>query len=51
MGMLSPLRRERLLPFIEVGVEHFIVAFGDFPNTDSLNMFSEQVIPRLRQGG
>ena len=42
---------ERLLPIIEMGVEHFIVAFGDFPNTTGLTMFSEQVIPRLRRGG
>lgn len=33
--------------FIEVGVEHFMIRFLDFPNHQSLDLFRESVIPKL----
>ncbi len=42
---------EQLQPFVEMGIEHFMFLFGDFPDTTGLSMFSEEVIPKLRQGG
>ena len=42
---------EQLQPFVEMGVEHFILGFDDFPSTTGLSLFGEEVIPKLRQGG
>ena len=39
---------EMMLPFVEMGVEHFMFSFDDFPDLTSMNLFSEQVIPKLR---
>jgi alkanesulfonate monooxygenase SsuD/methylene tetrahydromethanopterin reductase-like flavin-dependent oxidoreductase (luciferase family) len=32
--------------FIDLGVEHFILRFVDFPKTDSTRLFAREVIPR-----
>jgi alkanesulfonate monooxygenase SsuD/methylene tetrahydromethanopterin reductase-like flavin-dependent oxidoreductase (luciferase family) len=42
---------DQLQPFIELGVEYFILAFRDFPNPRGSILFAEEVIPQLRQGG
>ena len=34
--------------FIEMGVEHFIMRFADFPRTDGARLFVDEVMPRLR---
>jgi alkanesulfonate monooxygenase SsuD/methylene tetrahydromethanopterin reductase-like flavin-dependent oxidoreductase (luciferase family) len=39
---------EQLRRFADVGVEHFILRFADFPRTDGASLFAEEVIPRLR---
>jgi len=39
---------ERLMEYIKLGVEHFILRFLDFPNVDGAVLFSEEVIPALR---
>lgn len=39
---------ERLNEYVALGVEHFIVRFANFPNTDSVELFAEQVIPHFR---
>jgi alkanesulfonate monooxygenase SsuD/methylene tetrahydromethanopterin reductase-like flavin-dependent oxidoreductase (luciferase family) len=39
--------RETLARFIEIGVEHFMVRFIDFPNTQGMELFLEEVLPKL----
>jgi alkanesulfonate monooxygenase SsuD/methylene tetrahydromethanopterin reductase-like flavin-dependent oxidoreductase (luciferase family) len=34
--------------FVDLGVEHFIVRFADFPNTDGASLFIDQVLPKFR---
>jgi alkanesulfonate monooxygenase SsuD/methylene tetrahydromethanopterin reductase-like flavin-dependent oxidoreductase (luciferase family) len=38
----------QLQPFVELGVEHLIVRLLDFPATTGLDLFAEQVLPRLQ---
>jgi alkanesulfonate monooxygenase SsuD/methylene tetrahydromethanopterin reductase-like flavin-dependent oxidoreductase (luciferase family) len=38
---------EEIKDFIELGVEHFIFRFADFPDTIGLKLFLEQVMPQL----
>ena len=38
---------EQLRPFIDLGIEYFILRFADFPNTAGIELFSEAVIPHL----
>jgi alkanesulfonate monooxygenase SsuD/methylene tetrahydromethanopterin reductase-like flavin-dependent oxidoreductase (luciferase family) len=38
---------EELNRFIELGVEHFMLRFVDFPSLEGLDLFLEQVMPRL----
>jgi alkanesulfonate monooxygenase SsuD/methylene tetrahydromethanopterin reductase-like flavin-dependent oxidoreductase (luciferase family) len=37
----------RLQSFIDLGVEYFVLRFADFPNTAGIELFMEQVMPRL----
>jgi alkanesulfonate monooxygenase SsuD/methylene tetrahydromethanopterin reductase-like flavin-dependent oxidoreductase (luciferase family) len=34
--------------FVDLGVEHFILRFADFPKTDGARLFIDQVLPRFR---
>jgi alkanesulfonate monooxygenase SsuD/methylene tetrahydromethanopterin reductase-like flavin-dependent oxidoreductase (luciferase family) len=34
--------------FVDLGVEHFILRFADFPKADGAKLFVEQVLPRFR---
>ncbi len=36
---------ESLTEYTELGIEHFILRFVDFPETDGANLFAEEVIP------
>ena len=36
-----------LRQFINLGVEHFMIKFMDFPSTKGLNLFKEEVVPHL----
>lgn len=38
---------DQLLPFVELGVEHVILRFVDFPATAGAELFASEVIPRL----
>ena len=38
---------DELGSFIELGVEHFILRFVDFPDMGGLSLFLEEVMPRL----
>jgi alkanesulfonate monooxygenase SsuD/methylene tetrahydromethanopterin reductase-like flavin-dependent oxidoreductase (luciferase family) len=38
---------DRLQSFIDLGVEYFVLRFADFPNTVGIELFMEQVMPRL----
>jgi alkanesulfonate monooxygenase SsuD/methylene tetrahydromethanopterin reductase-like flavin-dependent oxidoreductase (luciferase family) len=38
---------EQLRPYIELGVEHIIIRFVDFPDTAGIELFSQAVIPQL----
>jgi alkanesulfonate monooxygenase SsuD/methylene tetrahydromethanopterin reductase-like flavin-dependent oxidoreductase (luciferase family) len=38
----------QLQPFVELGAEHLIVRLLDFPATTGLELFAEQVLPRLQ---
>jgi alkanesulfonate monooxygenase SsuD/methylene tetrahydromethanopterin reductase-like flavin-dependent oxidoreductase (luciferase family) len=40
---------EQLKPFIDLGVERFIIRIIDFPAMDGLNLFIQEVMPLLRQ--
>ena len=37
----------QLQRFVDVGVEHFILRFADFPHNDSAAMFVREVLPRM----
>jgi alkanesulfonate monooxygenase SsuD/methylene tetrahydromethanopterin reductase-like flavin-dependent oxidoreductase (luciferase family) len=37
----------QLQRFADLGVQHFILRFADFPRTDSARLFAEEVIPRF----
>ncbi len=39
---------EYLQQFVDLGVEHFILRFADFPSTTGIEIFAEQVIPQFR---
>jgi alkanesulfonate monooxygenase SsuD/methylene tetrahydromethanopterin reductase-like flavin-dependent oxidoreductase (luciferase family) len=39
---------EQLQEFVEMGIEHFMVRFTDFPGTEGLELFRERVMPILR---
>jgi alkanesulfonate monooxygenase SsuD/methylene tetrahydromethanopterin reductase-like flavin-dependent oxidoreductase (luciferase family) len=38
----------KLQRYIDIGVEHFILRFMDFPRLDSAKLFMEEVMPRFR---
>lgn len=38
---------EEFKEFINLGVEHFMIRFVDFPSTEGLDLFLERVMPRL----
>jgi len=38
---------EKLLEYTELGVEHFILRFVDFPKTDGAKLFAEKVVPQF----
>ncbi len=38
----------QLQRFIDLGVQHFILRFADFPITDGARLFADEVIPRFR---
>jgi alkanesulfonate monooxygenase SsuD/methylene tetrahydromethanopterin reductase-like flavin-dependent oxidoreductase (luciferase family) len=38
----------QLRTFTDMGVQHFILRFADFPHTDSARMFVSEVLPRFR---
>lgn len=38
----------RIQTFMDVGVEHFILRFVDFPRTDGAKLFIDEVLPRFR---
>jgi alkanesulfonate monooxygenase SsuD/methylene tetrahydromethanopterin reductase-like flavin-dependent oxidoreductase (luciferase family) len=38
---------ERLQAFVDLGVRYFIVRLLDFPNTQGIEMFAQEVMPRL----
>jgi alkanesulfonate monooxygenase SsuD/methylene tetrahydromethanopterin reductase-like flavin-dependent oxidoreductase (luciferase family) len=40
----------RLKPFIDLGVQHFMLRFADFPKADSAKMFTREVAPSLNKG-
>lgn len=40
---------EQLLPFIDLGVEHLIVRLIDFPKTRGIELFINEVMPRLTE--
>jgi alkanesulfonate monooxygenase SsuD/methylene tetrahydromethanopterin reductase-like flavin-dependent oxidoreductase (luciferase family) len=37
----------QLQRFVDLGVQHFILRFADFPNTDGTALFASEVIPRF----
>jgi len=39
---------EKLTDYTKLGVEHFILRFVDFPNTDGAKLFAKEVIPTFR---
>ena len=38
----------RIQRYIDLGVEHFMLRFVDFPRTDGANLFIQEVLPRFR---
>ena len=36
--------------FTDLGVQHFILRFADFPKTDSARLFAQEVLPRFKAG-
>lgn len=38
---------EKLKEYTELGVEHFILRYVDFPNVDGARLFAEEVIPHI----
>lgn len=40
---------EQLTPFVELGVEHLVLRFVDFPSTAGADLFAREVAPRLRE--
>ena len=39
---------EHLQALCEIGFTHFVLAFGDFPDTDDLRLFADRVLPFFR---
>lgn len=37
-----------LRPYADLGVEHFIIRFSDFPSTAGIELFAQEVIPQFR---
>jgi alkanesulfonate monooxygenase SsuD/methylene tetrahydromethanopterin reductase-like flavin-dependent oxidoreductase (luciferase family) len=48
VGGTSEMIAEELLQFVRLGVKHFQLRFLDFPSTDGLEKFIDEVIPKLR---
>ncbi len=40
--------RERMMKYIEIGVQHFVLTFIDYPSTEGIELFAEKVLPYLR---
>lgn len=40
---------EKLQQYVDLGVEHIIVRILDFPRTDGIQMFAEEVMPLMRK--
>ena len=38
---------EKISEYTELGMEHFILRFLDFPKTDGAKLFAEKVIPNF----
>jgi alkanesulfonate monooxygenase SsuD/methylene tetrahydromethanopterin reductase-like flavin-dependent oxidoreductase (luciferase family) len=38
---------EKLRPYVDLGVKHFMLFFGDLPDTSSLRLFAEEVAKKL----
>jgi alkanesulfonate monooxygenase SsuD/methylene tetrahydromethanopterin reductase-like flavin-dependent oxidoreductase (luciferase family) len=38
----------QLQPFVDLGVQHFILRFVDFPSTAGAELFAKEVIPGFR---
>jgi len=38
----------RINEYVDLGVEHFILRFADFPRLDGIRMFAQEVLPRFR---
>jgi alkanesulfonate monooxygenase SsuD/methylene tetrahydromethanopterin reductase-like flavin-dependent oxidoreductase (luciferase family) len=47
VGGTSEVIAEELLQFVRLGVKHFQLRFLDFPSTDGLEKFIDEVIPKL----
>jgi alkanesulfonate monooxygenase SsuD/methylene tetrahydromethanopterin reductase-like flavin-dependent oxidoreductase (luciferase family) len=39
--------KEKLEEFINLGVQHFILRFADFPKTNGAKLFAQEIIPEL----
>ena len=39
---------EQLQPFLDLGVEYLIVRLVDFPSHAGMDLFTQEVMPRLR---
>ena len=40
----------QLQPLVDLGVTHFILRFVDFPRTEGVRLFMDEVIPRFKHG-
>jgi len=41
--------KNKLKKHIDIGVDYFMISFSPFPDTEGTIMFSEEVIPELRE--
>jgi len=39
---------ERLQPYVDLGVTHFVLRLGDVPSMEDMNLFAEEVAPRIK---
>lgn len=38
----------KLLPYVDLGVTHFMLFFGDLPSFSSLSLFAESIAEKMR---
>ena len=40
---------DKLQQYVDLGIGHFMIRFGDLPDLEAVRLFSKKVIPKINQ--